>query len=296
MILILAYFYKVTRHGLHILQLENYYLDRYAVWMKRYLNKVLKRFDDTERKERKREKQKAKRDEKKAKQEVCDTIFEEIKENINSSEKSIPDYIRAIISDINDGNTYPELDTEQKKYLLNKLSALLENEEKIKLDKDKKIKRILEQANLLVDEKAKTTELKLKYWKFLKDDINSEDGQIRIPKSVKKEVEDLIDLKVNEISDLLYYEQVKYFTRDFSFLREYSEIVQANKGHSDRKFTDFESYKRFHNLSGQLQKGNDEYKQIQFMLKTDNIDKMDRAILNERIKVLEREHADQTIR
>ena len=41
LILILAYFYKVTRHGLHILQLENYYLDRYAVWMKRYLNKVL---------------------------------------------------------------------------------------------------------------------------------------------------------------------------------------------------------------------------------------------------------------
>ena len=41
LILILIYFYKVTRHGLHILQLENYYLDRYVVWMKRYINKVL---------------------------------------------------------------------------------------------------------------------------------------------------------------------------------------------------------------------------------------------------------------
>ena len=41
LILILTYFYIVTRHGLHILQLENYYIDRYAVWMKRYLNKVL---------------------------------------------------------------------------------------------------------------------------------------------------------------------------------------------------------------------------------------------------------------
>ena len=41
LILMLAYFYRVTRHGLHILQLENYYIDRYAVWMKRYLNKVL---------------------------------------------------------------------------------------------------------------------------------------------------------------------------------------------------------------------------------------------------------------
>lgn len=41
LILILIYFYRITRHGLHILQLENYYIDRYAVWMKRYLNKVL---------------------------------------------------------------------------------------------------------------------------------------------------------------------------------------------------------------------------------------------------------------
>ncbi len=41
LILILIYFYKITRHGLHILQLENYYIDRYAVWMKRYIGKVL---------------------------------------------------------------------------------------------------------------------------------------------------------------------------------------------------------------------------------------------------------------
>lgn len=41
LILILVYFYKITRHGLHILQLENYYIDRYAVWMKRYIKKVI---------------------------------------------------------------------------------------------------------------------------------------------------------------------------------------------------------------------------------------------------------------
>lgn len=41
LILILVYFYKITRNGLHILQLENYYLDRYAVWMKRYIKTVI---------------------------------------------------------------------------------------------------------------------------------------------------------------------------------------------------------------------------------------------------------------
>ena len=40
-VLILIYFYKITRHGLHILQLENYYIDRYAVWMKKNIKKVL---------------------------------------------------------------------------------------------------------------------------------------------------------------------------------------------------------------------------------------------------------------
>lgn len=41
LILILVYFYRITRHGLHILQLENYYLDRYFGWIKRCIKKVL---------------------------------------------------------------------------------------------------------------------------------------------------------------------------------------------------------------------------------------------------------------
>ena len=41
LILFLIFFYQRTREVLHILQLENYYNDRYAVWMKRYIRKVL---------------------------------------------------------------------------------------------------------------------------------------------------------------------------------------------------------------------------------------------------------------
>ena len=40
-ILFTVYFYKKIRHGLHILQLENYYNDRYAVWMKKNIKTVL---------------------------------------------------------------------------------------------------------------------------------------------------------------------------------------------------------------------------------------------------------------
>lgn len=41
LVLFLIFFYKRAREGLHILQLENYYNDRYVVWMKRYIKKVL---------------------------------------------------------------------------------------------------------------------------------------------------------------------------------------------------------------------------------------------------------------
>lgn len=41
LILFLIFFYKKTKQGLHILQLENYYNDRYIVWMKKNIKKVL---------------------------------------------------------------------------------------------------------------------------------------------------------------------------------------------------------------------------------------------------------------
>ena len=41
LMLFLIFFYQRVREGLHILQLENYYNDRYAVWMKKHMKKVI---------------------------------------------------------------------------------------------------------------------------------------------------------------------------------------------------------------------------------------------------------------
>ena len=41
LMLIFIHMYQIARHGLHMVQLENYYLDRYAVWMKRNIRRVL---------------------------------------------------------------------------------------------------------------------------------------------------------------------------------------------------------------------------------------------------------------
>ena len=39
--LTLIYFYRLTRHGIHMLQLESYFLSRYSKWMKKNLKKVV---------------------------------------------------------------------------------------------------------------------------------------------------------------------------------------------------------------------------------------------------------------
>ena len=40
LLLTLIYLYKLTRHGIHMLQLESYFLSRYAKWMKKNIKKV----------------------------------------------------------------------------------------------------------------------------------------------------------------------------------------------------------------------------------------------------------------
>ena len=40
LILFLIYIYRTNRHGLHILQLEHYYTDRYVKWMKENANTI----------------------------------------------------------------------------------------------------------------------------------------------------------------------------------------------------------------------------------------------------------------
>ena len=42
LLLTLIYFYRLTRHGIHMLQLESYFLSRYAKWMKKNLKKVIR--------------------------------------------------------------------------------------------------------------------------------------------------------------------------------------------------------------------------------------------------------------
>lgn len=124
---------------------------------------------------------------------------------------------------------------------------------------------------------------------------NSEEGKsdIEISTSIKREVLDLLEQKISDEKDLLYYEQVKYFTEDFSFLGQCTDIINAIKGRRERRFTDRESYNRFYSLRASIQGSYDEYNGIIKLLQKKETGNMDRKILNERKKILEQEKNEE---
>ena len=103
--------------------------------------------------------------------------------------------------------------------------------------------------------------------------------------------EHLLGMLDGKIKDELYYEQVKVYTNNFEFLRDYPEFVKADHGARERKkFTDFEAHSRFCDLASSLgEKSYDENTAIQQMLLNKDITEIDRRILTERREVLEKQ-------
>jgi len=103
--------------------------------------------------------------------------------------------------------------------------------------------------------------------------------------------EHLLEILDDKIKDELYYEQVKAYTNNFEFLRDYPEFVKADHGARERKkFTDFEAHSRFCDLASALEEiSYDENTGIQQMLSNKNINEIDRRILTERREALQKQ-------
>lgn len=136
-----------------------------------------------------------------------------------------------------------------------------------------------------------TNRTKLEYWEAVKDLIGNGNVNIKMDEEMKKQMISKIDENILSEKDNLYYEQVKYFTNDFSFLKDYVEVQEAIKGHRKRKFTDMESFNRYYNLTALLreEEGYSEYSQIDKLLKSKKISEIDRRILTERRAVISKE-------
>ena len=130
------------------------------------------------------------------------------------------------------------------------------------------------------------------FWESIERVINGtnrdERINIKIDENIKNELLDRIEEKVTIEKQQLYYEQVRRFTNDFSFLSEYSEVAKA-RGVQLKKFTDEESYRRFLGLQSLVHRGADEYTQIVSLLERDGVEEVNRRILEARKCVIDKE-------
>lgn len=240
-----------------------------------YLNKMKRTYKQNEsRKSKKEANVKKKADTEQKMQKKWKEIQDSIKGNIIDDQ-----VMEKIISDIESS----DLSRKEKNYM------------KIKLDEKRKkfietwrgIEGIVERMSSENDNKTKP-----EYWQAIRDLITQRDKRlsIRMDEEMEKEMISMIDDKIAFEKDELYYDQVKAFTRDFSFLKEESFVARAVTGTKVKKFTDRESFDRYCNLKTLLQEGyKGEYSKITELLNSDKVDNADKRILQGRLSVMEKE-------
>lgn len=166
---------------------------------------------------------------------------------------------------------------------------------KVQLDeKSKKFNETWEAIEGIVERESEQDSNKTKpeYWQAVRKLIADRDQRlnIKMDEEMQKQMISMIDERISSEKDNLYYEQVRAFTNDFSFLRDDPLIVKAITGSRKNKFTDRESYDRYCNLRSRLQEGyRGEYQKIEGDLKEGKVDNGDRRILEQRLKVMEKE-------
>ena len=269
--------------------------DRLLSNLKVYVSKIRKAFQDKE----KRQKRQSLSDDMEATWlEIAEIINKAALEGKQGTKKEI---IEKLITDINEGNIEYEFKGKEKKFILKKLKGTLEEiakQEQEEKDKEEAKKTNAGKAMLRIQEivdreyKAGNIKNKANYLSTIRDAITGEgiDLGVQIEEGTEQHLLQMLDTRIRTERDELYFEQVRSFTNDFQFLRDYSEVVRARHGAGKtNKFTDTESYMRFTSLRNGLQKEYNEHMGIELLLKSKKIDDVDRRILLARKEVLDRE-------
>jgi len=279
-----------------------------------FMNKRKKEYQQRENREKKQLKTQQK-------QSIWDEVEKGINETILNEEHSTDkEIIERFILNIKQGQSEYELNSKEKKYVLKKLADRLddinrkeeeekqakeikkqekereEEESKAKIIEEKRrIEEAIEQIGIITEREYQIGNIKDKasYLSKIKDAITGKNEGIPFNVNLGEEGQEqlirMIDEKIGIEKDELYYNQVKNFTNDFKFLKDYPEIVAALNGARNVKFTDKESYDRFSALRFLVQNGDSEYTQIDKLIRTKNINEVDRRILIARKSVMDKE-------
>ncbi len=170
-----------------------------------------------------------------------------------------------------------------------------------------KIEKSFEVITSTVEKAVAQGENELASWTEVKRLLNDENSNMNFTEEEKeqliKKVEERIaqerekeeektrleNERIAQEKDELYFEQVKAFTNNFSFLRGEITTQIAEGRRPVKKFTDKESYMRFLELRSLLQVGNSEYLRIEQLLQNEDLSDVNKKILEERKVVIDKQ-------
>ena len=260
---------------------------------KKYFGRVIEGLERAQKKEAKKEKINA------GKQEI-ESIWESVIEYIEANKDLT---LTEVLLQIKEKTIFSELNSSQRKAMIKRTEQLIQDEEKKESLRKSKIERSWKDICAIVNRECPQGDLTerehlkntIAYWNAIKDKISlpqeGRKSQFGISDSMQDDILGLINEQINTSEELLYYKEVEYVTKGFSFLARYPEFEYAVKGRSGRKFIDRKSYDRFYDLRASVQNGRSEYSQISRMLREGKIDETSRKILTERKKFMEVERA-----
>lgn len=247
---------------------------------KEHFNRLIKKLEQEEKNKERKNKASEKKKE-------VETIWEEIMEFSKSNEELT---LEEILSQIKSKTIFPEMSNVERRAIIKKMGAFIKEENKKERIKQSKIEQTWNNICGIVERESKGDDLiSLKCWEEIRDKILAGKSYIKVDSSIRENIEKLLGDKIKEQEDLVYYNQVKYFTRDFSFLREWSGLANATNGRTGRKFSHMESYNRFNRLTNMLSKEFNELDSISKLLERGKIEETDKKILEQRLVVIEEE-------
>ena len=267
-----------------------------------YVKREQKRYMQEEKLEKRKQKQEEKKKENMEREQEMSKKWTQMEADLedkfsaDGSESEI-EFLQKVASDIEEGKSPYELDDREKTYMLNKINEKVKkigNKQKKQEEDILKAQKAMSKIQAIVDREYQEGNItsKASLLDSIKNEIYSNENSnlnVKISKSVKPLLLPMLEDKIKFEKDEMYYEQVKRFTKGFKYFREYPEVIDCFEGHSQRKFTDKESYNRYCSLRKKISRGSSEQYQIEKLLLDEKLNSVDRRILTERKSVMQKE-------
>ena len=219
--------------------------------------------------------------------------------------------LEQLIQNMKNKTSEYDLDNKERKTLMNRLKKRLNDarEEARKAEKERKeeqeriereaeakakLEKTVQVAMIKVKEivdreyDSKKIHSRASYLNAIRNAIKEENGQLSLDEKIGEEAKEQLLAKLD---DEIYYEEAKEITDDLSFLLTPIDARNSTHGYKKRqKFSSMKNHERFQELVEKVKKTSyDEYKAINELISSEEIDDTDRRLLEDRLEVMNKE-------